>query len=87
MDTSEDGRFPLSITLDPDSYAFVERFMAAGVFASRNELFEAALGALAHAIEASARKAAAAEGYPESDEASLEELADVLDRSSRRREN
>lgn len=87
MDASEHGRFRISISLDADSYAFVEKFMAAGVFESRDELFETALDALSREIEASAREAAVEEGCENANSASLEELADMLDRSGRWREN
>lgn len=77
------GRFCLSIRLDAESFAFVQRFMAAGVFESHDEMIAAALRALASAIETSARRAAVGLGCPGAEEASLEELADMLGRSER----
>jgi Arc/MetJ-type ribon-helix-helix transcriptional regulator len=86
MDASQNG-CRISIWLVTEYHAFVEKFMAAGTFESRDELFTAALDALAREIEASAREAAANEGHPNAEEASLEELADMLDQSGRWREN
>jgi len=50
-------------------------------------LIQLALEALSREIEGSAREAAIEEGLPNAEEASLEELADMLDESERRREN
>lgn len=77
----------ISIWLDTEYYAFVEKFMMAGTFESRDELFEAALDALIREIEACARQAAAEEGHQNAEDASLEELADMLDQSWRWREH
>lgn len=77
-------------SLTVDSFrlkSFVERFMAAGVFASRDEMIATALHELARAIEASARRAAAEQGCSQAQEASLEELVDLLDQSARMRES
>jgi hypothetical protein len=80
MDTSAQGCFRLSILLDPESHAFVQRFVTAGVFESPDQMIAAALDALSRAIEASARRAAIEHGCVGAEEASLEELADLLDR-------
>jgi hypothetical protein len=50
-------------------------------------MIAAALDALARDMEASARKAALEEGLPDAEEASLEELADMLGQADRRRQN
>ena len=86
MDAPEHRR-RISISLDADSYAFVERFLAAGVVESPDELFRVALDALCREMEACARKVAIEEGCPNAESASLDELADVLDRSGRWRDN
>jgi Arc/MetJ-type ribon-helix-helix transcriptional regulator len=87
MGRSQQGRVRLSLRLDAESYAFVQRFMAAGVFESRDEMISAALQALARAIQTSARRAAVAHGCPGAEEASLAELADLLERSEQLRKN
>ena len=61
----------VSIWLDEEYYAFVEKFMMAGTFPSRDQLFEAALDALVREIEESAREAATKEGYLNAEDASL----------------
>ena len=87
MDASEDRPFRLTVSLDAECHAFVEKFIRVGFFASRDDMIAAALDALARDIEASARNAALAEGLPDADNASLEELADMLGESDRRRAN
>jgi hypothetical protein len=79
MDALEQGGLCLSIWLDTDHYVFVQRFVAAGVFASPDEMIATALDALARPIEASARRAATAHGSLAAEEAGLEQLADMLD--------
>ena len=86
MDAPERGR-RISIWLDEDSYAFIERFLAVEFFESRDEMIAEALGALAREIEASARDAAIAEGCPNAEQANLEELTDMLGESRRWRGN
>jgi Arc/MetJ-type ribon-helix-helix transcriptional regulator len=87
MDTSTHRRFRLSICLNAQSHAFVERFVTAGVFESPDEMIAAALDALSRAIEASARRAAIEQGCLGAQDASLEELADMLDEFSSWRNN
>ena len=65
----------------------MQRFVAAGVFESPSEMIAEALRALADAIETSARRAAGRQGCPGAEEASLDELADVLEQSELRRKN
>lgn len=87
MDATEQGGFRLSIFLDADCYAFVERFVTVGVFDSPDEMIAAALGALSDTILASARRAAIQQGCLGAEEASLEELADMLGGFGSRRNN
>jgi Arc/MetJ-type ribon-helix-helix transcriptional regulator len=87
MDTSTHGRFRLSICLNAESHAFVERFVTAGAFESADEMIAAALDALSRAIEASARRTAIERGCLGAHDASLEELADMLEGPGSRRNN
>jgi Arc/MetJ-type ribon-helix-helix transcriptional regulator len=87
MDAVKGRRFRLTVSLDAECHAFVEKFIRVGFFASRDQMIAAALDALARDIETSARKAALAEGLPDAEDASLEQLADMLGASDRRREN
>lgn len=87
MDALEQGRFRLSIFLDEQSHAFVERFVAAGVFESPDEMIAAALDALCRAIEASARRAVIQQECLGAQQSSIEELADMLDGFDSRPDN
>lgn len=75
----------ITISLSADSYAFVEKLIGAGFAESHDELIQAALEALSHEIEMSARSAALEDGCPNAEDASLEELADMLGQSDRRK--
>lgn len=87
MNAVKDGRFRLSVSLDAVCHVFIEKFIDAGFFESRDEMIEAALDALARDIEANARRTAMEEGLPNAEDASLAELADMLGQSGRWREN
>jgi hypothetical protein len=88
MTASTDRRHTrIEIALDPEYHAFVEKMMSAGICASRDALFEMALDALARDMEAHARAAATLEGFPNAENASLEELADALYALEDRRTN
>jgi Arc/MetJ-type ribon-helix-helix transcriptional regulator len=76
-------RVRISIELDADYHAFVERFITAGACASRDELFQRALDALAREMEGNARAIALAEGISDAGALGLEELADTLGPGSR----
>ena len=78
MGAPEQPRVSVCISLDTQSYAFIHRFIAAGVFDSPDAMIAAALQALADAIEASAWRAVLERGCPNAEPASLEVLADML---------
>ena len=87
MDAPNHGRFQLSIVLDAQSHAFIEQFLDAGIFESPDEMIAAALDALFRIIEASARRAAIQQGWLDAEQASLEEIADMLEEVGSRRDH
>jgi Arc/MetJ-type ribon-helix-helix transcriptional regulator len=71
-------RVRISVELDADYHAFVERFINAGVCASRDEIFQSALDALAREMESDVRAIALAAGIADAGALELEELANAL---------
>jgi Arc/MetJ-type ribon-helix-helix transcriptional regulator len=77
-------RVRISIELDADYYAFVERFITAGACASHDEFFQSAFDALAREMESHARAIALAEGISDAGAIGLAELAVLLSAVDRR---